>query len=446
MAVVIAANRTRHPLDARTLARLAAQYADRGVVGFGLSNDERRGRTARLRAGLPDRRARPGCCWCRTAASCSAPTSPGLRRGAARRPARARRPGGRGPGRCSTASSQRGIALEVCPVSNVALGVYSDLTSVPLPELMAAGATIALGADDPLLFGSRLAGAVRHDAGRARAHRRAAGRPGPLLDPGLPRPRAGQAGLAGARSTPGWGQCPHERTIRESRRSRPTDRRAPAADAPATDRTGDRRAGQSDAELSPAGRLLGAAGRRARRAHARRPSCGQPTGPDHGVPAAARTASLRQPYGQPSSPASSRTASRQYGQPYGLPASGTGAAVPAYPPPPGYPPYGTFAPPRPEPPAVHDRRWCSASSAWSAASCSAGSRCSSRRSPGPWGATRSRRSRPRRVGSAARRRHAPAWSSASSARSCWSSRWSASLIVDRASRSPSATDERQLRY
>src|SRR6187399_493828 len=45
MAVVIAANRTRHPLDARTLARLAAQYVDRGVVGFGLSNDERRGRT-----------------------------------------------------------------------------------------------------------------------------------------------------------------------------------------------------------------------------------------------------------------------------------------------------------------------------------------------------------------------------------------------------------------
>src|SRR5574339_1150973 len=45
IAVVIAANRTRHPLDARTLARLAAQYAGRGVVGFGLSNDERRGRT-----------------------------------------------------------------------------------------------------------------------------------------------------------------------------------------------------------------------------------------------------------------------------------------------------------------------------------------------------------------------------------------------------------------
>ena len=41
--LVVAANRTRHPMDARTLARLASQYAGRGVVGFGLSNDERRG-------------------------------------------------------------------------------------------------------------------------------------------------------------------------------------------------------------------------------------------------------------------------------------------------------------------------------------------------------------------------------------------------------------------
>ena len=41
--VIIAANRTKHPLEARTLARLAAQYAGRGVTGFGLSNDERRG-------------------------------------------------------------------------------------------------------------------------------------------------------------------------------------------------------------------------------------------------------------------------------------------------------------------------------------------------------------------------------------------------------------------
>ena len=42
--VIVGANRTRHPLDARTLARLAIRYVDDGVVGFGLANDERRGR------------------------------------------------------------------------------------------------------------------------------------------------------------------------------------------------------------------------------------------------------------------------------------------------------------------------------------------------------------------------------------------------------------------
>ncbi|HSP59573.1 MAG TPA: hypothetical protein VLO09_00800, partial [Ornithinimicrobium sp.] len=50
-----------------------------------------------------------------------------------------------------------GTGLEVCPTSNVALGVYPTLADVPLRRLMEAGARVALGADDPLLFGSRLA-------------------------------------------------------------------------------------------------------------------------------------------------------------------------------------------------------------------------------------------------------------------------------------------------
>ena len=48
VAVVVAASRMRHPLDARALARLAARHAGETagtVVGFGLSNDERRGWT-----------------------------------------------------------------------------------------------------------------------------------------------------------------------------------------------------------------------------------------------------------------------------------------------------------------------------------------------------------------------------------------------------------------
>jgi len=51
-----------------------------------------------------------------------------------------------------------GIALEVCPASNVSLGVYTTIDEVPVRELLAAGVDVALGADDPLLFGTRLAG------------------------------------------------------------------------------------------------------------------------------------------------------------------------------------------------------------------------------------------------------------------------------------------------
>jgi len=157
IAVVIAANRTRHPLDARTLARLAGQYAGRGVVGFGLSNDERRGRTSEFagafaiaeRAGLllaPHGGELRGPEHIRVCLDSLHADRLGHGVRATEDPALLAR------------IVDAGAALEVCPVSNVALGVYSDLTSVPLPTLLEAGATVALGADDPLLFGSRLAG------------------------------------------------------------------------------------------------------------------------------------------------------------------------------------------------------------------------------------------------------------------------------------------------
>ena len=50
-----------------------------------------------------------------------------------------------------------GVALEVCPLSNVSLGVFDSAEDVPLRRLVDAGARVALGADDPLIFGSRLA-------------------------------------------------------------------------------------------------------------------------------------------------------------------------------------------------------------------------------------------------------------------------------------------------
>jgi adenosine deaminase len=48
------------------------------------------------------------------------------------------------------------VTLEVCPVSNVRMGVYDQLSDVPLRQLREAGVAVALGADDPLLFGERL--------------------------------------------------------------------------------------------------------------------------------------------------------------------------------------------------------------------------------------------------------------------------------------------------
>jgi adenosine deaminase len=157
IAVVIAANRTRHPLDARTLARLASQYVDRGVVGFGLSNDERRGITAEFAPAFRIAE-RAGLTLVPHGGELVGPTS-------VRTCVDELRADRLGHGvrvvedpELLTRVVDAGIPLEICPVSNVALGVYSDLTSVPLPVLLEAGATVALGADDPLLFGSQLAG------------------------------------------------------------------------------------------------------------------------------------------------------------------------------------------------------------------------------------------------------------------------------------------------
>jgi aminodeoxyfutalosine deaminase len=50
----------------------------------------------------------------------------------------------------------RGIPLEVCPSSNVALGVVSSLAEHPLPALLAAGIELSLATDDPALFGVEL--------------------------------------------------------------------------------------------------------------------------------------------------------------------------------------------------------------------------------------------------------------------------------------------------
>ncbi|WP_034648811.1 adenosine deaminase [Cellulomonas sp. HZM] len=156
--VIVAASRMRHPLEARTLARLAARHAGDGpgqVVGFGLSNDERRGDTGEFA---------PAFAIARRAGLASVPHG-----GELLGPSHVDavldhlEPDRLGHG-VRSAEDPRvlervvdgGVALEVCPASNVSLGVYGSAREVPLRTLTEAGALVALGADDPLLFRSRL--------------------------------------------------------------------------------------------------------------------------------------------------------------------------------------------------------------------------------------------------------------------------------------------------
>ncbi|WP_063647654.1 MULTISPECIES: adenosine deaminase [Streptomyces] len=156
MRVLVAANRMKHPLEARTLARLAVRFADRGVIGFGLSNDERRGLARDFDRAFAIARD-GGLLAAPHGGELSGPSSVrdclddlgaqrvghGVR--AAEDPRLLRR------------LAERGVTCEVCPSSNVALGVYEKPEDVPLRTLYEAGVPMALGADDPLLFGSRLA-------------------------------------------------------------------------------------------------------------------------------------------------------------------------------------------------------------------------------------------------------------------------------------------------
>lgn len=156
--VIVAASRVRHPLDARTLARIAARHAGQGpgeVCAFGLNNNEREGlthewegafRIAR-RAGLPGvphGGELRGADHLEEVVEHLEPTRIGHGVRAVENPDLLKR------------MIDKGITFEVCPASNVQLGVYQEAEDVPLRGLLDAGAHVALGADDPLLFLSRL--------------------------------------------------------------------------------------------------------------------------------------------------------------------------------------------------------------------------------------------------------------------------------------------------
>ena len=57
--------------------------------------------------------------------------------------------------------ARRQITLEVCPTSNVVLGVFPSYEEHPFPVLREAGIPLTLGSDDPPYFGASVGGRIR---------------------------------------------------------------------------------------------------------------------------------------------------------------------------------------------------------------------------------------------------------------------------------------------
>jgi len=152
MRLIVAANRTRPAWEAEQLARLGARFADRGVVGFGLSNDERTGRVDDFVKAFRIAREH-GLIAVPHAGELLGPD-------AVRRTLDELAPRRIGHGvraaedaNVLAALADAGVACEVCPASNVALGVFAGHAAVPLRAMEEAGVPVVLAADDPLLFG-----------------------------------------------------------------------------------------------------------------------------------------------------------------------------------------------------------------------------------------------------------------------------------------------------
>ncbi|MFL6123396.1 adenosine deaminase [Actinophytocola sp.] len=154
--VLVASSWRRSPSHAVTLARLAARYAGDGVVGFGLSNDERGASVADFA---------PAFTLARDAGLLAAPHS-GFYTPATHVRDCVELLGASRIGHGTSAATDpvvvellasRGVALEICPTSYPPFGVH-ELSAIPVTTFLAAGVPIAVSTDDPLLFGVGLAG------------------------------------------------------------------------------------------------------------------------------------------------------------------------------------------------------------------------------------------------------------------------------------------------
>jgi adenosine deaminase len=154
--VLVASSWQRPPAHAEALAHLAARYATAGVVGFGLSNDER---------GPDVSEFTPAFRVARDAGLLAAPHS-GFYTPASHVSACVSLLGASRIGHGTSAASDprvlellasRGVTLEICPTSYPPFGVH-ELAEIPVRTFLAAGVPLAVSTDDPLLFGVGLTG------------------------------------------------------------------------------------------------------------------------------------------------------------------------------------------------------------------------------------------------------------------------------------------------
>jgi adenosine deaminase len=153
--LMLAADRTVGPSDAVEQAKLAVAYREKGVVGFGLANDE---------TGFPPEPFADAFRIARQGGLLSTPHAGELE----------------GPASIIGALDALGadriqhgvraieapdlvkrladsaVCLDVCPTSNLMLSVVPSLADHPLPALLDAGIKCSLNGDDPLLFGPNL--------------------------------------------------------------------------------------------------------------------------------------------------------------------------------------------------------------------------------------------------------------------------------------------------
>jgi adenosine deaminase len=151
---LVGIDRARPVEQAEAAASFAAAHAGDGIVGFGFGGDER----------VPPGKLARACDIAREAGLMIVPHAGESVGPESVRAALALRPRRIAHG-VRTAESPallarlagEGIACDVCPTSNLRLGVVSDLAAHQLPILLEAGVPVTLNSDDQLFFGSRVA-------------------------------------------------------------------------------------------------------------------------------------------------------------------------------------------------------------------------------------------------------------------------------------------------